>query len=103
MKTSLQSSYDKMWKALHMELIRLAEEHHGHDAMGEVRFLTAYLIKAGTDHYTEYFVSDLFNKHCNCLGLHKKFVLSLFKRAWRIEKSGVVWEYTQPLDENYDD
>ncbi len=60
------------------------------------------MVQAGIDHAEDYFESQKFIGHCNLLRLHAKFVLSLFKRCWRIEKSGVVWEFTPPLPEDDD-
>ncbi len=102
MKTSSKSSHKHMWEALENELVEFSSDNHN-DNLPEIRLLCAVIALAAKEHDDMYLNSEVFLTHCYHLKLHYKFVMSLFKRAWRIEKSGVVWEYTQPLIENDDD
>lgn len=103
MKSTLKSSHEHMWKELHRELVDLSAEKHIQD-MPEIKMMCAIIVQAGIDHDETYFIGKQFYYHCYLLKLHQNFVLSLFKRAWRIEKSGVLWEFTPPLleDSNVD-
>ncbi len=101
MKSSVKSSYDHMWKELESSLVEFSADNHN-EHLPEIKLLCAVVTLAGRDHDDEYFAGDMFIQHCYHLKLHKVFVMSLFKRAWRVEKSGVLWEYTQPLDESND-
>ncbi len=99
MKTSVKSSHEHMWKAVHKELVELSADKHNRD-MPEINLLCAVIVQAGIDHDNAYLGNFIFNGHCRLLNVHAKFVMSLIKRAWRIERSGVLWEYTPPLLED---
>ena len=101
MKTSAKSSHEHMWKELHRELVGLSSDRYMID-LPEIKLLCAVVVQAGIDHDEEYLSRGIFENHCRLLNIHVKFVLSLIKRAWRIEKSGVVWEFTPPLLEDDD-
>ena len=102
MKTLAQRSHELMFKELENTLVDLSSDRHNRD-MPEINLMCAVLVQAGIEHDLPYFAHDNFEKHCYLLKLHKKFVLSLFKRCWRIEQSGVVWEATPTLEEDYAD
>ncbi len=99
MKSIVKSSYAHMWKELEIKLVDMAADRHM-EHLPESKLLCAILVGAAIDHDEEYLNGPVFIDHCYWLKLHTNFVLSLFKRAWRIEKSGVVWEYTPPLVED---
>lgn len=90
-----------MWKELQKEIVDFSTEKHA-ALMPEISLIAALIVQAGVDHDEDYFIRKQFYYHCYLLKMHQKFVLSLIKRAWRIEKSGVVWEYTPPLIEDDD-
>lgn len=98
MKTLAQKSYELMFKELESTLVDLSSDRHNRD-MPEINLLCAIMVEAGVEHDLPYFAQDNFEQHCYLLKLHKKFVLSLFKRCWRIEQSGGIWEATAPINE----
>ena len=91
-----------MFKELETTLVDLSSDRHNRD-MPEINLLCAVITQAGVDHDDDYFSNDNFEQHCYLLKLHKKFVLSLFKRCWRIQSLDGVWEATLPLEEDYAD
>ena len=88
-----------MWKAIESELVEFSADQHN-EHLPEIKLVCAIMTMGAREHDDKYFEEQRFIDHCYYLKLHSKFVLSLFKRAWRVEKSGVLWEYTNPMKED---
>jgi hypothetical protein len=98
MKTLARKSYDRMWYKVRLDLINISSDNFALD-MPEINLMVAVLVQAGEDRDYDYILSQGFEDLCYNVKLHKQFVKNTFKRAWRIENSGEVWEPTPELIE----
>lgn len=95
------NNYEKMWHAIQSEIVDIASDRYSED-MPEINLIAAVLIQAGKDHDYAYFKSFKFEHHCFLLNINKDYAIIFVKRAWELEKSGVEWVETMPLDEEWD-
>lgn len=88
-----------MWHELEANIYELASDRYNED-LPELKLFAAVVIQAAKEGDSFYFKSDEFTLHSRLLRLSESFLRKTVKKGQNIESSGIIWNITQPLEED---
>ncbi len=93
MKSLVDRSHDRLWIALHEELVELAADKYLQD-LGDLNLIAAIICEGAKERDTVYLSSKTYLHHCKLLNLSPVYILRVLHNVWRTIDDQVLWQRT---------